>query len=75
MRDALLRDLSELNAYQLIGLHDVRLEPSCMVSSSTAVAAGEFMKVFEALLLQVDLVWLIAPESDGHLHTLTELCL
>lgn len=75
MRDALLRDLSELNAYQLISLHDVRLEPSSMVTSSTAVATGEFMKVFEALLMQVDLVWLIAPESNGHLLKLTELCL
>ena len=75
MRDALLRDLSELNAYQLISLHDVRLEPSCMVTSSTAVATGEFMKVFEALLMQVDLVWLIAPESNGQLLKLTELCL
>ena len=56
MRDALLRDLSELNAYQLISLHDVRLEPSCMVSRSSPVAAGEFIKVFEVLLMQVDLV-------------------
>lgn len=75
MRDALLRDLSELNAYQLISLHDVRLEPSSMVSHSSPVAAGQFIQVFETLLMQVDLVWLIAPESDGHLLKLTELCL
>ncbi len=75
MRDALITDLTELNAYQLISLHDVRLGPSRLVSSSTAVAAGEFIKEFEALLLQVDFVWLIAPESDGHLLRLTELCL
>ncbi len=75
MRDALLRDLSELNAYQLISLHDVRLEPSCLVSLSSPVAAGEFITVFEAMLMQVDLIWLIAPESDGQLLKLTELCL
>jgi predicted ATP-grasp superfamily ATP-dependent carboligase len=75
MRDALLRDLSELNAYQLISLHDVSLEPSSMVSHSSPVAAGQFIQVFETLLMQVDLVWLIAPESDGHLLKLTELCL
>jgi predicted ATP-grasp superfamily ATP-dependent carboligase len=75
MRDALLRDLSALNTYQLISLHDVRLLPSCLVSSSTAVLPGEFIEVFKSLLGQVDLVWLIAPESDGHLLKLSELCL
>lgn len=75
MRDALLRDLKALNAYQLISLHDARLQPSCDVSNSTAVLPGQFIKVFKNLLAQVDLVWLIAPESDGHLLALTELCL
>ena len=46
-----------------------------MVSHSSPVAAGQFIQVFETLLMQVDLVWLIAPESDGHLVKLTELCL
>ncbi len=74
MRDALLSDLSDLNTYQLIGMHDARLTPSGLLSSSP-VLAGEFLKVFKKLLKQVDLVWLIAPETDGHLLKLTELCL
>lgn len=75
MRDALLTDLSDLNAYQLVSMHDARLTPSSLVLNSSPVLAGEFIKVFKKLLKQVDLVWLIAPETDGHLLKLTELCL
>ncbi len=75
MRDALLRDLNDLQAYQLIGMHDARLRPSGLLSHSTPVAAGEFMAVFQKLLKQADLVWLIAPETDGQLLKLTKLCL
>lgn len=75
MRDALLRDLSELKQYQLLSLHDARLPPSAYVNKSMLVAAGEFKKVFKKALKQADLVWLIAPETAGHLLELTELCL
>jgi predicted ATP-grasp superfamily ATP-dependent carboligase len=75
MRDALLRDLNALKQYQLIALHDVRLAPSEYAQKSMAVAAGEFKKVFKKALKQADLVWLIAPETDGVLLELTEHCL
>jgi len=75
MRDALLRDLSELKQYQLISMHDERLSPSVYVDKSIAVAAGDFKKVFKSALKQADFVWLIAPETDGLLLELTELCL
>lgn len=75
MRDALLRDLNALKQYQLITLHDVRLAPSEYAQKSMAVAAGEFKKVFKKALKQADLVWLIAPETDGVLLELTEQCL
>lgn len=75
MRDALLSDLSALEQYQLISLHDVRLPASAYAQVSVPVAMGEFMKVFKKTLKQVDLVWLIAPETDGQLLKLTELCL
>jgi len=75
MRDALLRDLNVLKQYQLITLHDMRLAPSEYAQKSMAVAAGEFKKVFKNALKQADLVWLIAPETDGTLLELTEQCL
>lgn len=75
MRDALLCDLNALNQYQLITMHDARLLPSVYAKKSTAVATGDFRKVFKKALKQADLVWIIAPESDGILLELTELCL
>ena len=75
MRDALLRDLSELKQYQLISMHDQRLPPSVYANKSITVAAGDFKKAFKKAIKQVDFVWLIAPETDGLLLDLTELCL
>lgn len=81
MRDALLRDLSDCmttdNAhFSLIGMHDARLTPSSLFAESHPVA-GElqsFEQLFEELLKTVDFVWLIAPETDGTLLRLCELC-
>lgn len=75
MRDALLQDLSAFKQYQLITMHDVRLTPSEYAKKSMVVAAGDFKKVFKKALKQADFVWLIAPETDGVLLELTELCL
>lgn len=75
MRDALLRDLSELNQYQLISMVDARLLPSDYASKNLMVAAGKFNQVFKKALKDADLVWLIAPETNGVLLELTELCL
>lgn len=75
MRDALLRDLQALNQYALITLHDARLPQSSLVSKRITVDAGAFKKTFKKALKQADLVWLIAPETDGALLELTELCL
>ncbi|MDP3677733.1 MAG: ATP-grasp domain-containing protein [Methylotenera sp.] len=75
MRDALLQDLSALKQYQLITMHDVRLTPSEYAKKNMVVAAGDFKKAFKKALKQADLVWLIAPEADGVLLELTELCL
>jgi predicted ATP-grasp superfamily ATP-dependent carboligase len=75
MRDALLRDLSELEQYRLITMHDAQLSPSAYASKSFPVNIGNFKQVFKKVLKQADLVWLIAPETDGMLLELTELCL
>jgi len=79
MRDALLRDLAELTGetqqYQVMTMHDARLTPSVYAKKSMVVAAVDFKKVFKKALKQADLVWLIAPETEGTLLALTELCL
>lgn len=74
MRDALLRDLAELNRYEIIAMHDVRLQLSALADHSIAVEAGRFKACFTQTLAEVDLVWLIAPESNGVLIELSELC-
>jgi tyramine---L-glutamate ligase len=76
MRDALLCDLADLNQYTLIGMHDARLAPSPLLAESHAVEGDHnaFKKLFKKLLKQVDYVWLIAPETDGILLALSELC-
>jgi predicted ATP-grasp superfamily ATP-dependent carboligase len=74
MRDALLRDLAELNWLDIISMHDVRLAPPIQAKQSIAVEAGKFEACFTQALSQVDMVWLIAPETEGTLLELSEQC-
>lgn len=74
MRDALLQDLKVLNTYQLVTMHDVRLQPSDLADEAIVVHPGEFMNVFLETLQTVDYVWVIAPETDGTLLELSQRC-
>ena len=74
MRDALLRDLVELNQFEIITLHDARLTPSAFAATSISVKPGQFKDVFKEAISQVELIWLIAPETKGALLELSELC-
>lgn len=74
MRDALLRDLKALEAYQLITMDDARLTPSDLTDESIAVHQDQFKQVFLNTLQTVDYVWLIAPETSGILLDLSQLC-
>lgn len=74
MRDALLKDLAELDQYEITTLHDARLAPPTQALRSISVESGEFKEHFIQALNQVDMVWLIAPESKGALLELSELC-
>ncbi|MEQ1487889.1 MAG: hypothetical protein ABL920_05320, partial [Methylotenera sp.] len=76
MRDALLRDLEVLNRFDITTMLDARLKLSPLTRKSIMVNADDnFNKVFKKALKQADYVWLIAPETDGVLLALTELCL
>ncbi len=74
MRDALLSDIAKLNCYEMITSSDFRLNASPLVSQNWPVEAGQFDVVFNQLLKEVDIVWLIAPETDGVLLSLSERC-
>lgn len=74
MRDALLRDLKALETYQLITMDDARLTPSDLTDESIAVYPDQFKQVFLNTLQTVDYVWLIAPETNGILLDLSQLC-
>jgi len=73
MRDALLRDLIELDGYEIVMLHDARLGASPLVKNSAEISSN-FEAAFKDMLTQADLVWLIAPESNGTLLKLSEMC-
>lgn len=74
MRDALLHHLAEMDQFEIVTLHDARLTPSPLASHSIEVNAGQFNDVFTETLATVELVWLIAPETNGVLLELSELC-
>lgn len=74
MRDALLKDIAELDRYEIITLQDARLPPSVLAEKSITVAPGQFQQRFSEALQQVDFVWVIAPETKGALLELSELC-
>ncbi len=81
MRDALLRDLQDCVSpegehYQVMAMHDARLNPAVNVHESHAIQGDfdAFETQFKQLITQVDYVWLIAPETDGILLRLSEHC-
>lgn len=74
MRDALLADLRVLNQYEIITMHEARLSAAVLANHSLKVSPNEFKQMFTAAMHDVDLVWLIAPETGGALLELSEIC-
>jgi len=74
MRDALLRDLNELDRYEIISMHDSRLAPAQLAAQSLPVSGEFFKDIFTQAINNVDLIWLIAPETAGTLLDLCEIC-
>jgi predicted ATP-grasp superfamily ATP-dependent carboligase len=73
MRDALLRDLSQL-PYQVYTTADARLKPPNNVAKCIVVQAkDDIWKIWETQIKRADAVWIIAPETDGLLHCLTQM--
>lgn len=73
MRDALLRDLAELDDVEVLTTFDTRLAIP-QAGQTLAIASNEDVwRVWSECIAQSDAVWLIAPETDGILLHLTEL--
>jgi predicted ATP-grasp superfamily ATP-dependent carboligase len=73
MRDALLKEVVALDQFNVITTHDHRVGASNLVGSSIEVA-HDFDAIFKSTMLQAELVWLIAPESDGVLSEYSQQC-
>ena len=72
MRDALLRDLSTL-AYQIYTTVDARLAPPAHCFCVTVQANDDIWQLWQTHIAEADAVFLIAPETDGLLHYLTQI--
>jgi predicted ATP-grasp superfamily ATP-dependent carboligase len=73
MRDALLRDLAELDDVEVLTTFDTRL-PMPQTGQALAInPAEDVRRIWDECIVQSDAVWLIAPETNGILLRLTEL--
>jgi len=73
MRDALLHDLSRL-PYSVITTVDARLNvPEHCDECVIAHANDDIWRIWQAQIKLADAVFLIAPETDGTLHYLTQM--
>ena len=74
MRDALLRDLSNLHDMEVTATHDARLPPPQHADRAIPLHHNDGVwQVWSECVLNADAVWLIAPETGGVLSGLTEL--
>ncbi|MES2636194.1 MAG: ATP-grasp domain-containing protein [Pseudomonadota bacterium] len=75
MRDALLRDLSDLH-YLIHTTIDTRLNAPKKCQSCVAIEANDnAWSIWTDQMQQADAVWIIAPEANGMLLKLTELAM
>lgn len=73
MRDALLRDLKELG-YHISTTIDARLDKPALADECTVVDIDQdIWQVWEAQMTHANAVWIVAPETDGALHYLTQI--
>lgn len=72
MRDALLSDLAQLS-YDVSTTIDARLSMPHHALCTVVSADDDVWQVWKTQVNAVDAVWLIAPETDGVLHYLTQI--
>ncbi|TBN54598.1 ATP-grasp domain-containing protein [Hansschlegelia quercus] len=75
MRDALARDLSDLPGVSLITTHDARFSPPKGVASVSVTPGRDPWRLWAYCAEKCQVAWVVAPETDGLLRRLTEICL
>lgn len=74
MRDAMLSSMNAITEVELLHVHDARFSLPSEVSGCHVLQVDEYpWDIWASLVLQADLVWLVAPESAGVLWKLTGL--
>lgn len=74
MRDAMLESMRAIAEVEILHVHDARLPLPLGVSDCHILQVGEDpWPIWVSMMLQADLVWLVAPESAGILWRLTGL--
>lgn len=74
MRNALLRDLSDIPEVYLTTAFDYRLSPPAFVHQAVQISEHEdIWDIWVSMIAESDAVWLIAPETDGLLLKLTQM--
>ena len=74
MRDALLRDLAELQDVEVITTYDARLPPPQYTNKAIPISNDDdAWQVWSRCISHADATWPIAPETAGVLSRLTEL--
>lgn len=73
MRDALLRDLAELDGVEVIMTYDSRLPPPFVYHAIPIAKDDDAWKIWDQCIANANAVWPIAPEADGVLLRLTAL--
>lgn len=71
MRDAVLQDLSQLKNVQVTMTCDVRVPAPLNVNYISIEPDQDVWSVWHNTMQEADMVWLIAPETDGVLERLT----
>jgi predicted ATP-grasp superfamily ATP-dependent carboligase len=73
MRDALLRDLAELDEVEVIIAYDTRLSPPLAHHAIPITDEDDVWQIWGQCIAEADAVWPIAPETGGILLRLTAL--
>lgn len=74
MRDALLRDLGELQDVEVAITYDTRLPVPTSISQAIPVSnQDDVWQIWSQCIAEADAIWPIAPETGGMLLRLTEL--
>jgi predicted ATP-grasp superfamily ATP-dependent carboligase len=71
MRDAVLQDLSQLENVQVTMTCDVRVSVPLNAECISIEPSQDIWSVWHNAMQEADMVWLIAPETDGVLEKLT----